>query len=203
MQPARNTTILNLEKACLVLTVSGAVTRTSSSTTIGDADKLGMVHRPDHEGGFDLVRQHGLDQRRRRVGVDLDVDLRIGRCVSREDRRQSQRRRRFERADRDPAARHRAVGGGLLRFADQSPDPLRIGQELRARAGQADAAGVAMEKRHAELGFEQPDALGHVRLHGVELAAALVMPPSRATALKNARSPASIAKAPPRAITLI
>ncbi len=115
-----------------------------------------------------MALAHGLEECRRGAGDDLDIDFRASRGIGGEDRRQTHRRGRLERPDDDLSARHGGVRRGLLRFRHQPADTLGVGQKLATGAGQAHAAAVAMKQRHAKLGLEQADALGHVGLHRVE-----------------------------------
>ena len=64
------------------------------------------------------------------------------------------------RPPRRPAIAASAVVGGL----QAGDDRLRVADEGLARGGEADAAGVALEQRHAGFGLQRGDLLGDRRL---------------------------------------
>jgi nitronate monooxygenase len=100
--------------------------------------------------------------------VNLDVHLRARGGVYGQHRGQAHRGGGLQRTDRDLAARHRPACDGLSCFGDETADALGVWQEPLAGTRQHDPSAAPMKQRHAELRFEQSNALRHVRLHGVE-----------------------------------
>jgi hypothetical protein len=127
-----------------------------------------VCHRPADEGALDAMGEDVLDQLASGASAQSKLDLGKPIRVIRKDRRQPQRQRRLERAERERALGLPVVGDRLSRILEELRDLHSIGQPALPGFSERHAPAVAVKQARAELVFELTDARGDVRLHGIE-----------------------------------
>lgn len=131
--------------------------------------KRWMRNGATHKGSVELLIRDRRDQVTRRTGMERQVDFRVLDRVSRQERCEAQRGRRFQRTDCEWTARGTVVSCSALRVGKQPRRLFCVREQPAFGRRQGNAAAVSIEQRAADVRFQGFDAGRHIGLHGVEL----------------------------------
>ncbi|KAG1394148.1 hypothetical protein G6F59_014240 [Rhizopus arrhizus] len=128
-----------------------------------------LQHRPHQEGKVDLARHQVRAQHVGGVDFDLPHQRRIRRVDQFDQRGQPGLHDGLGHADTHRARHHVLFACGFKHVAPHLQHALGVREQFMALGGELDAARVALEQQHAQVGLKRGNALRYRRLRGVEL----------------------------------
>ena len=113
--------------------------------------QLRVRDRPADEGAVELVTEYLRNQSCGRVGGQRHVNVGVGECVRRENRRQAERSRCFEGSNHELPHGLAVIAHGAVGVLQQVRNSVGVRQQSMSRVGQLNPATVSGEQRGAEF----------------------------------------------------